>query len=130
MFDIKVTVIRAPFIEGARPLPFEKIARAVLGENYELSLVVCGDALARRMNKTYRKKTYTPNVLSFPITKYAGEIFLNIRSAEREAELYHTSLRARLALLYVHGLFHLKGLDHGKKMERLEHATLKRFKLA
>ena len=122
MFDIKVTV--------SLPFPFEKIARAVLGENYELSLVVCGDALARRMNKTYRKKTYTPNVLSFPITKYAGEIFLNIRSAEREAELYHTSLRARLALLYVHGLFHLKGLDHGKKMERLEHATLKRFKLA
>ncbi|HEY4522370.1 MAG TPA: rRNA maturation RNase YbeY, partial [Candidatus Paceibacterota bacterium] len=140
---------RAPFVEGALPFPFEKIARAVLGENYELSLVVCGDALARRMNKTYRlpaltrlratrgqelrrasKKTYAPNVLSFPITKYAGEIFLNIRSAEREAELYHTSLRARLALLYIHGLFHLKGLDHGKKMERLEHATLKRFKLA
>src|SRR3989344_780707 len=82
-------------------IPFERLARAVLGARYELSLVVCGDALARRMNKAYRKKSYTPNVLSFPITKYAGEIFLNIRSAEREAELYHTSLRARLPPFYI-----------------------------
>ena len=55
-----------------RRVPFEKIATAVLGNQYELSLVICGDTLATRMNKEYRKKTYKPNVLSFPISKTEG----------------------------------------------------------
>lgn len=106
------------------------MARAVLGAKYQLSLVVCGDTLARSINIKYRKKDYSPNVLSFPLDKNEGEIFLNIRKAEREAKEYGVPLRERLALLYVHGLFHLKGLDHGDKMERAEQTALKRFRLA
>jgi rRNA maturation RNase YbeY len=126
MFDSKITLRRAP--SGAR-LPYEAIARAVLGDRYELSLVICGDTLAQRMNKEYRKKTYYPNVLSFALGKNEGEIFLNVRKAEREARTGGVSARARIALLYVHGLYHLKGMDHSDKMEALERATLKKFKL-
>jgi len=129
MVETKVTVRRAPFAKGARRLPFEAIARSVLGAQYELSLVICGNELARRINRENRKKKYAPNVLSLPLGKLEGEIFLNIRKAEREARQYGTTLRARLALLYVHGLYHLKGLDHGERMERAEQTTLKRFKL-
>ncbi len=109
------------------PVPFEKIARAVLGRHYELSLVICGDALARRMNITYRKKTYKPNVLSFPLTKKEGEIFLNMRQAEREAQQFGVSPRERLALLFVHGCYHLKGLSHGRTMEARERRILRAF---
>ncbi len=117
-------------IRGALPrLPFEAMAHMVL-PGYELSLVLCGDALARRMNETYRKKSYFPNVLSFPLSKTEGEIFLNVRCAEREAAQMHVSVNKRLALLFVHGLFHLKGLDHSDRMEREEQKILKRFKLA
>ena len=105
------------------------MSRHVLGAGYELSLVICGDKLAQRMNKEYRKKTYYPNVLSFPLSKSEGEIFLNVRKAAREAREFRVPLKSRLALLYVHGLYHLKGLDHGTKMERLEAATLKKFRL-
>ena len=129
MVETKVTVRRAPFAKGARRLPFEAIARSVLGAQYELSLVICGDELARRINRENRKKSYSPNVLSFPLGKLEGEIFLNIRKAEHEARQYGTTLRARLALLYVHGLYHLKGLDHGERMERAERTTLKKFGL-
>ena len=115
---------------GSLPrIAFEEIARDVLGAGYELSLVICGDKLAQRMNKEYRKKTYYPNVLSFPLSKSEGEIFLNVRKAAREAREFRVPLKSRLALLYVHGLYHLKGLDHGTKMERLEAATLKKFRL-
>ncbi|OGG53853.1 rRNA maturation RNase YbeY [Candidatus Kaiserbacteria bacterium RIFCSPHIGHO2_02_FULL_55_25] len=123
--DIRKTV-RGPVPR----IPFEEIAKNVLGAQYELSLVICGDELARRINRENRKKTYAPNVLSFPLGKLEGEIFLNIRKAEREAREYRTTLRARLALLFVHGLYHLKGLDHGARMERLEHTTLKRFRFS
>lgn len=122
LVDIKRT-IRGPVPR----IPFEKMAGAILAEGYELSLVVCGDALARRMNATYRKKAYAPNVLSFPLGKREGEIFLNIRKAEREARLFGTTLSARAALLFVHGCFHLKGLQHGRTMEHAEKRVLARF---
>lgn len=126
--DIKTTVRRAPFVlNGARRLPFEKMLAITLGNNYELSLVICGDALARSINKKYRGKTYAANVLSFPLSKGEGEIFLNVRCAEREAKKYGVSKQNRLALLFVHGLFHLKGMKHGEKMEREEQKILKKF---
>lgn len=121
--DIRST-IRSPAPKG---VPFERIAKAALGSTYELSLVLCGDTLAQRMNKRYRQKTYKPNVLSFPISKTEGEIFLNVRCAQREARKYGVSTRERLALLLVHGCLHLKGLDHGGKMEREELRILKMF---
>ncbi len=108
-------------------MPFKEIAEHVLGTTYELSLVICGDTLAQRMNAQYRKKTYKPNVLSFPLDKASGEIFLNLRCTEREAKKYGVSVRDRFALLFVHGLWHLKGFDHGSTMERHERDTLKKF---
>ena len=108
-------------------LPYEKMARAILGPTYELSLVVCGDKLAQRMNIEHRKKSYFPNVLSFPLTKHEGEIFLNVRKAEREARQYGISARERLALLFVHGCYHLKGLQHGRTMESKERGILRAF---
>lgn len=122
MLDIRTT------IRGSQPrIPFAEMAAHVLGARYELSLVICGDTLAQRMNTQYRQKSYRPNVLSFPLDKENGEIFLNLRCAEREAKKYGVSVRDRAALLFVHGLFHLKGFDHSDKMESLERATLKKF---
>jgi rRNA maturation RNase YbeY len=123
--DIKTT-IRGPVPR----ISFEAIAEAVLGKHYELSLVICGDTLSRRMNMEHRKKSYRPNVLSFPYSKTEGEIFLNVRCAAREAKRGGIPLTKRLALLYVHGLFHLKGLDNSDHMEAAEQKILRRFKLA
>ena len=108
-------------------LPFEKMARAILPVGYQLSLVICGDSLAQRMNKEYRKKTYKPNVLSFPLSKNEGEIFLNVRKAEREARAMGVSANWRLAHLFIHGCAHLKGHDHSDKMDNLERRTLEQF---
>src|SRR3989338_9946517 len=127
MLDIRTTLRPAPFLKGAGLIPYDKIANAVLGKNYELSLVVCGDDLARRMNKEYRKKNYKPNVLSFPLSRSEGEIFLNVRAAGREARRLKVALRDRLALLFFHGCFHLKRLHHGRIMEIQEQRILRAF---
>jgi len=108
-------------------LPFNKMAAAALPKNYQLSLVICGDKLAQRMNKEYRKKAYKPNVLSFPISKTEGEIFLNVRKAAREARQMGIPTNARIALLFVHGCFHLAGHDHSDRMEALEQKVLRKF---
>jgi rRNA maturation RNase YbeY len=127
MIDIKVTVRRATSQEFARRISYKEIAESILGCDYELSLVICGDTLATRMNIAYRKKTYSPNVLSFPLDKSNGEIFLNVRCADRESKRYGIPVRERLAYLYIHGCFHLKGLAHGDAMEREEKRIMKRF---
>jgi len=81
--DIKRTIR-----SSAPRLPYSEMKNNVLGQGYELSLVMCGDDLARKMNKQYRRKAYAANVLSFPLSKTEGEIFLNIRAAQREAKKY------------------------------------------
>ena len=122
--DIKKTIRRSQ-----PDLPFERIASAILGPSFELSLVICGDKLAQKMNIKYRKKDYFPNVLSFPYGKREGEIFLNVPCAERESRKYGVSKKSRLALLFVHGCFHLAGYAHGGTMERLEQKILRKFNL-
>lgn len=113
--------------KNAVHLPFDQMAAAALPAGYHLSLVICGDALARKMNRKYRNKTYAPNVLSFPLSNSEGEIFLNLRKAAREAREEKIALKKRLALLFVHGCVHLAGHDHGSKMELLEGRILKKF---
>lgn len=116
---------------GSLPrVPFENLAEEILGRKYELSLVVCGDLLAQEMNMKYRKKTYKPNVLSFPLDKNEGEIFLNTACATREAKKAGMKSLDRIAHLFVHGCLHLKGLPHGKKMDALEKKYLKKYGFA
>jgi len=123
--DIRKTV------RGSVPaVSFGKIARKLLGPHYQLSVVICGDKLARKINRAHRHKDYAPNVLSFTLGKSEGEIFLNARKAAREAKQFGVSYRARLALLFIHGCLHLKGLPHGLTMEGIEQKTLRAFGIA
>lgn len=105
-------------------VPFELFAGRILPRTYTLSLVLCGDHLARRLNAEYRKKTYSPNVLSFPLSDTEGEIFINVRKAAREARRIGIPTRERIAHLFVHGCLHLSGIGHGPAMERREKTLL------
>ena len=116
-------------IKGKLPrLPFLAMKNAALGAEYELSLLIAGDQLSRSLNKRYRKKDYPANILSFPYSKTNGELILNPRQALRDAPRFGFSFRAMLALLFIHGLLHLKGMKHGKKMEKMEETYLSRTK--
>lgn len=111
-------------------LPFQKIKEDVLGTNYTLSLVFVGDTRSKKLNKTYRNKTYTPNVLSFPLNTHTGEIFINLMQARREARTRALSLRGFVGFLFIHGLLHLKGYPHGATMERIESRYVKKYSLS
>lgn len=108
-------------------LPFADIKKAILGKDYELSLVFVGDTKSRTLNRTYRNKDKPTNVLSFPLSTTEGEIFLNLKKAKSEAKDFDKAFVPFVGFLYIHGLLHLKGLDHGEKMERLEKKYCKQF---
>ncbi len=107
--------------KGKHPrLPFSRIKEHIFGEAYDLSLVFIGSARSRALNKKYRGKDHPTNVLSFPLDKNAGEIFIDLSVAVKEAPLYGETTRSFVALLFIHGCFHLKGFAHGSKMEKKE----------
>ncbi|HEY9585564.1 MAG TPA: rRNA maturation RNase YbeY [Candidatus Paceibacterota bacterium] len=115
-------------VKGRMPvLPFLHLKNKVLGKTYALSLVIAGDQYTKKLNRLYRKKTYIPNVLSFPIEKGTGEIVLNMGQAKRECRARGESLRFFVALLFIHSLLHLKGYRHGSTMERREQELLSKF---
>lgn len=101
-------------------LPFAKMTDAVLGKEYDCSLVVVSGAKSRALNRTYRGKDTPTNILSFPLDEHEGEIFLDLKKARGDAPLFGRTYTNFIAFLYVHALFHLKGLDHGTKMENAE----------
>ena len=91
-----------------------------------------GTREARRLNKKYRAKTYSPNVLSFPYGGGSGDVVLCHPVIAREARAQGKALRAHYAHLVVHGVLHLRGHDHARmsdaaRMERAEVRVLKRL---
>lgn len=110
-------------------LPFVDIKNAILGEKYELSIVFCGNNLSRRLNRTYRGKDKPTNVLSFPLSKKTGEIVIDLTRSKKEAPQFNEKFPNFIGFLFIHGLLHLKGLDHGSTMESKEQRFRKMFKI-
>jgi probable rRNA maturation factor len=108
-------------------LPFVRIKNAVLTESYELSVAFVTPKESHRLNKTYRKKDKPTNILSFPLDKNSGEIVLDLKTSRADAPNFEMSESKFLLFLVIHGMLHLKGLDHGSTMEREERKFLKKF---
>ncbi|MFZ2253072.1 MAG: rRNA maturation RNase YbeY [Minisyncoccia bacterium] len=110
-------------------LPYEEMKDAILGKKYSLSLAFIGEKRAQALNKAHRNATYVPNVLSFPLQKDAGEIFITPVVAEREAPKYSLTKKGYIGYLFIHGLLHLKGYPHGATMEKAEKKFMELFKM-
>ena len=124
MFDIKNTT------RNNNPnLPFQKIKEKILGKKYELSLVFIGDKLSKKLNNQYRKINKATNILSFNLTETAGEVFINLNLAKKQAYKFNKNYTDFVGLLLIHGLLHLKGYQHSSKMESEEEKIRKFFNL-
>ena len=124
-FAISSTIKQYP-----KRLPFGDIKEKILGKRYELSLVFIGPDRAHTLNQSYRNKTYIPNVLSFPLSDSAGEIFICPQVAKKEAAKFDLSVNGYIQYLFIHGCLHLKGHDHGATMDTLERKYLKAFNIS
>jgi len=111
-------------------------ARAALGAvaGAELSLRVVGAREGRRLNRDFRARDYSTNVLTFDYgsSPPRGDIVLCKPVIEREARAQGKSLAAHYAHLVVHGVLHLRGFDHERprraaKMEGVERRILRKL---
>jgi probable rRNA maturation factor len=111
-------------------LPYEAMLEAILGKKYELSLVFVGKTRAQKLNQEYRGASYVPNVLSFPLSDTAGEIYITPQVAKTECKKFNMTPTGYIGFLFIHGLLHLKGYPHGDTMDKAEKKYIARFNLA
>ena len=102
--------------------------------NSELSVLLTNDSEIRKLNKMWRGKDTSTNVLSFPtfmpardkkIKPLLGDIALAYETCAKEAQIAQKKLSHHFTHLFLHGFLHLLGYDHieaaqAEDMEQME----------
>ena len=95
----------------------------------EISVTFMNSEKIHKLNKEYRDKDKTTDVLSFPMYEskddfpefgelQLGDVVINKEQAKVQAEEYGHTYKRELVYLFVHSLLHLLGYDHEDKEEK------------
>ncbi|MCL5010432.1 MAG: rRNA maturation RNase YbeY [Patescibacteria group bacterium] len=90
---------------------------------FEISVSIVGDRKMRALNKKYRDKDQTTNILSFPLGEgkdsglpedvlYLGDVVISYPQVIKEAAAQEVLVDERIDELVEHGLMHLLGINH------------------
>lgn len=97
----------------------EKILDFVDESESELSLALVDNATITKLNRDYRHKPKTTDVLSFPAEAEAnggprllGDVVISIDKAREQAKAGGWTLAEEIDRLLIHGILHLLGYDH------------------
>jgi len=113
-----------------------RLAKPKIKGAAELSILLTNDEEQHALNKEWRGKDSSTNVLSFPqiepfgpVVGILGDITLARETLEREAVEQGVTFEAHFTHLVVHGFLHILGYDHltddeAETMESLETAIL------
>lgn len=125
------------------------LAHAVLecvGESSaDMSVSLVGDGRMRRLNRQYRQKDRSTDVLAFAFREgraphrfnrsaaHLGDVVIALPAAERQAKAAHRSVDEEVVALLIHGVLHLCGYDHERsaadalRMQRKERQVRRRL---
>jgi probable rRNA maturation factor len=102
--------------------------RVVRGRTF--ACLITTDAQLHRLNRTFRRKDYATDVLSFPADSqiglpdgYLGDVAISWQRAREQAREFGHPIETEIQLLMLHGVLHLSGMDHetdGGRMSRAE----------
>jgi len=120
----------------------DRLARVILSDvgeaSAELGIMLVGDQRMRGLNRRYRGKDRTTDVLAFAMREAShsnasllGDVVIAVPTAARQAKQGQRSLDEELTVLLVHGILHLCGYDHARskkearRMHRRERMILR-----
>lgn len=88
----------------------------------EVNIILTHDDKLRSLNKEFRNKDKTTDVLSFPWhdEDFLGEIYISEPQVRRQAPRFDNTFENELKRMFIHGLLHLCGYDHMEAKERKE----------
>ena len=105
-------------IKDATKKTFKEVAD-ISDHNLELSILLTSDEKIKSLNKNYRNKNSSTNVLSFPMNimnhnnvMILGDIAISLDTIISESKKYKISKKKYLSKMTIHGLLHLLGYDH------------------
>ena len=101
----------------------QKVLAAIGRDGWDLSILFCDKETMQDLNKRYRGKDETTDVLSFELGEkffdeeageryLSGDIAISVRDCAENAEYYKISVDEELRRLIIHGILHLDGQDH------------------
>ncbi len=122
----------------------EKVAKKVLaGENKKkknLSIAFVGEKRIRKLNKKYRSKDKSTDVLAFGRSRKfpvipekelrIGEVIICLQKVKKNAKKYSLTFKKESARVLIHGILHLLGYEHekgGNKAKEMEEKEEKYF---
>jgi probable rRNA maturation factor len=97
--------------------------RALGLESHELSVLLCDDAVMRRLNFAYRNLDRPTDVLAFAMREgpssfvsarddLLGDVAISWPTAARQARANAQPAEREVCMLLAHGLLHVLGFDH------------------
>ena len=112
--------------------------RFIKNKKISFSILLGGNEEIKKLNKKYRKKNKSTDVLSFPFYEiknlkkiknkniYLGDVILNFYKIDKK------NFKRNFNKLWIHGFLHLLGYRHRKnkdyyKMHRIENLMLKKI---
>lgn len=117
----------------------DQLAQAILSDvgeaSAELGIMFVGDQRMRGLNRRYRGKDRTTDVLAFAMREAShssvgllGDVVIAVPTAIRQAKEAQRSLDEELTVLLVHGILHLCGYDH-ERSEKEAHRMHRRERM-
>jgi len=111
-----------------------QIPKIFKNKNITFTILLTNSSQMKKLNKKFRNKNKTTDVLSFPInsiykkTNYIGDIAISFEIMEKRSKL--KDFKYEFDKMWIHGYLHLVGHDHKKlkdfkKMDKKENLILK-----
>ena len=107
--------------------------------NLEVSFLLTSNSNIRLLNKNYRNKDKSTNVLAFPMNQktfgknyIVGDVVISLQKILSESKKPKTQKYKYLSKITIHGVLHLLGFDHKSnkqhdEMNRIEQKVFKKI---
>ena len=112
--NVEVTGEAVPRFSRREIAQFARKVLLTLGHDAEeLSIALVTDREMTSLNRKFRGKNKTTDVLTFPgDAPFLGDIVISIEQARRQAADEKHSLATEVRYLILHGILHALGYDH------------------
>ena len=110
---------------------FKKICRAFpkkykfFNKKVTFTLLLSNNKNIKKLNKVFRKKNKSTDILSFPIEKkikiskytYLGDIIISYNYLDKPRSQDLKLFKEKLIKIFIHGFLHLLGFDHKRNKD-------------
>ena len=114
-----------------KELFFNKICKSFpkryqfLNKKVSFTLLLSNNKNIKELNKNFRKKNKSTDILSFPLDKkikikkntYLGDIIISYNYLDKPKSQDLKSFKEKVAKILIHGFLHLLGFDHKKNKD-------------